>query len=167
MNTCLWKYNWRVRIHDALKEDNFSLPVVYTDGLVSKCKKYRKGRIPFGILCGNSIFVLQKDYLKTSFVQAEEYCLQFGFAGRQGALASYKKLVFLNRNVEKFDAIAKEFGYSGIGGGCYWTSDFLPKTRVVRMNGFPVQDYYAKSSESMFSVLPQIDLNEPMSASFE
>ena len=161
-NVRLWKPNKRTRLFDALTSKSFHFPVVYTDGLISKSKKYRKNREPFGLLIDNSIVILQKNYPKKNYVEAEEFCSQIVFALKRASVVSWKKMVLINQFIDKFDETALELGFSELHGKFCWTNEGLIAHRVVHV-GHAVQDYYAQSDRSLFCVLPQIDLDKPSS----
>ena len=161
-NVHLWQTGPWTKLYDALTSRRFYFPVVYTDGLISRCKKYAKRREPFGLLVDGSIMILQKKYQKMDFSQAEEFCSQIVFSLKRASVASWAKMVLLNHFIEKVDATAQELGFERLFEKTCWTADGDKAHRIVRF-GYAVQDYYAQSDENRFYVLPQIDLKKPSS----
>lgn len=158
----LWKNSRWTRLFDALTGKRFYFPVVYTDGLVSRCKKYAGEREPFGLLVDGSIMVLPKEFHRMNFSQADEFCTGIVFALKRASVASWAKMVLLNRVIDKFDATVKELGFEPLSDKTCWTADGVTAHRIVRF-GYAVQDYYALSDKNLFYVLPQIDLDKPSS----
>ena len=141
----------------------FYFPVVYTDGLVSKCKEDRQGRTPFGLLICGKIVCLEDAPEEMTFDQAKEYCKSIRFAGHYASIGGYELMAKLNRQVADFDKQAKALGGSPLINDCYWTKDLCcgkPDFVVVQMDGITHFERFMAKAECPLRLRPIIDVND-------
>lgn len=161
-NTRLWKHNWRVRLKEWWGDLRFALPVVYSDGLISKSKKYLIGRTPVGIMVGNVIVLLNIPKETKTFAEAELFCDNIWFAGRKAVVGRFNQMCRINRRINDFCDVYFELTQQRFIRDYFWTRDFLSQRerRVLHMNGMPTYYTYSARPDKDLYVMPVIDLKD-------
>ena len=161
-NVRLWKHNWRVRLKERWNDFLFALPVVYSDGLISKNKKYQIGRTPVGIMVGNVIVLLNIPQVTKTFAEAELFCDNTWFAGRKAVIGRFDQMWQINRHINDFCDVYFELTRQRFLRDYFWTRDFFSsrERRVLHMNGIPTHDTYSARPEKDLCVMPLIDLKD-------
>lgn len=154
----LWHRNIIVRVINGVF-DKFAFPVVYTDGLVSRTKKFREGRVPWGIVFKGCLVPLDFSRRMTA-KEARAYCASIEFAGRGGNLPDFKWLERLNRKAPVFNEQCHELGVDGLCEDYYFSNQ--PNRGlgydVVMMTGRKTEQIHYAAHEDRVRVLPVLPL---------
>jgi len=156
----LWKHNLRKRLWHRLAKQCFDFPVVYTDGLVSRCKNDREGRTPWGMVFDGCLVPVRDAPVKMQPRAGAEYCRSVSFAGCQGSVPSFQWLEKVNKRLVSVDRMRETLGGDRLKND-YYLSDADNRGigyDVVRMSGVKSRTVYYAGHVDKVCVMPVIDL---------
>lgn len=154
----LWKHSIIGSVFRGVK-GLYEYPVVYTDGLISRCKKDKAGRKPWGILFRNRIVALNDAPEKMTFAAAEHYCQDAVFAGEYCVVEDFELLERLNKQIYKINRLLQELGGTPLKNDYYLSRTLCARGHdVVKMNGLKNRNIRYAAPEDRVCFRPMIDL---------
>lgn len=158
----LWKHNLRKRLWHRLAKQCFDFPVVYTDGLVSRCKNDREGRTPWGVVFDGCLVPVRDAPVKMQPRAGAEYCRSVSFAGCRGSVPSFQWLEKVNRKVNLFNCHRTVLGGEALKVDYYLSNSANHNVGydVVKMTGQNSRTVYYAGYEDSICILPVIELSQ-------
>ncbi len=158
----LWKHDRVKRLWQRVTEASFDFPVVYTDGLISRCRNDKNGREPWGMVFCGCLVPLHDAPKRMSAKEAIPYCCEMSFAGCYGRVPSFRWLEMLNKKVADFSSQRVFLGGEVLQND-YYLSDAANHNvgyDVVKMTGVKSRTVYYAGHEDKVRILPVIDLSQ-------
>ena len=135
---------------------SFIFEVVYTDGLISSCKKDREGREPFGFVLNNEIIRFDAPDNLIKLKDSDSILNKnLMFSGLDACCPSYVSLRYIKKNLTKINRFIEELGGDTFKAGWYASSSEVSNNSFMGFSPCNISEISDKKVYAVHTTSPK------------